>query len=112
MSSKDKNLSVFEGETPILPKARVAIVVSEWNTEVTNALLEGAKSILKDGQVNDVRVFPVPGSYELIHGSNVILSAGNVDAVIALGCVIQGETRHFDFICQAVAGGVWSSDDR
>jgi 6,7-dimethyl-8-ribityllumazine synthase len=106
MSSKDKNLSVFNGEIPKMPKARIAVVVSEWNTEVTGALLAGAQEILQQAHVQDIRIYKVPGSYELIHGANVVLSAGNVDAVVALGCVIQGETRHFDFICQAVADGL------
>jgi 6,7-dimethyl-8-ribityllumazine synthase len=96
LSSSLKNLSDNELITNI-PNAkamRFGIVVSEWNHEVTLALKDGAY------------ISYVPGSYELTLGAQFQLERSEVDAVICLGCVIQGETRHFDFICDAVAQGI------
>lgn len=109
MSSVNKNLSNFEGsEIPAAAKYKFAIVWSEWNYEITHALKEGAyQFLLKHGVHKDhIITRTVPGSYELTLGSQYFLEHSDVDAVIALGCVIQGETRHFDFICQAVADGI------
>lgn len=108
MSSKDKNLSSFTGKIPHIPNARIGIAVAEWNEEVTFALLDGAKALLADAGVkeNQIKIIQVPGSYELILASQKLAQQADIDAVIALGCVVQGETRHFDFICQAVAIGI------
>ncbi len=87
---------------------RFGIVVSEWNHEITLALKEGAYStLLKNGaEPDNILISFVPGSYELTLGAQLQLETNQVDAVICLGCVIQGETRHFDFICDAVANGI------
>ena len=108
MSSQDKNLSEFSGKLPQLPQARIGIAVSEWNEEVTGALYTGAINLLKEAGVSSSNIYTlrVPGSYELILASQKLAQRNDVDAVIAIGCVIQGETRHFDFICQAVATGI------
>ena len=109
MSSKDKNLSVYTGEVGKLPEdPLVAIVVSEWNTEITGALLTAAIDTLKENGLtdDDIIVRYVPGSFELPLGAKFMLENAEPDAVICLGCVIQGETRHFDFICDAVANGI------
>ncbi len=109
MSSVNKNLSSFEGsEIPAAAKYKFAIVWSEWNYEITHALKEGAyQFLIKHGVHKDhILIKTVPGSYELTLGSQYFLEHSDVDAVIALGCVIQGETRHFDFICHAVADGI------
>ncbi|MBO6517040.1 MAG: 6,7-dimethyl-8-ribityllumazine synthase [Bacteroidia bacterium] len=108
MSSKDKNLSEFDYAVPEKPGSRIGIAVSEWNTEVTSALLNGAHEILNQAKVdpNNVVTLSVPGSYELILASQRLAQRDDIDAVITLGCVIQGETRHFDFICDAVANGI------
>lgn len=85
-----------------------AIVVSEWNDTVTEALYEGAyETLLQNGvkKENIVKRY-VPGSYELTLGAQWMAEREDIDAVICLGCVIQGETRHFDFICDAVANGI------
>lgn len=84
------------------------IVVAQWNATVTGALLEGAYlALLKHGaSEDDIRVIEVPGSFELTSGADMLLQQDDIDAVICLGCVIQGETRHFDFICDAVANGI------
>ena len=109
MSSSLKNLSDFNHTTiPNAAGMRVGIVVSEWNNEITGALLNGAiKTLLENGVTeNDILVSYVPGSFELTTGSQFLCEDKSIDAVIALGCVIQGETRHFDFICDAVAHGI------
>jgi 6,7-dimethyl-8-ribityllumazine synthase len=109
MSSNLKNLSEYNKDT--IPSAQgmtFAIVVSEWNSEITDALLEGAYStLIKNGALEgDITVKHVPGSFELSLGAQYVIEYANVDAVICLGCVIQGETRHFDFICNSVSKGI------
>jgi 6,7-dimethyl-8-ribityllumazine synthase len=108
MSSRDRNLSSVEGEVPDASAFRFGIVCSEWNSNVTGPLLEGAIATLKRyGAKNaNLVIKSVPGSYELTLGAQYLAEYSNVDAVICLGCVIQGETRHFDFICDAVANGI------
>lgn len=87
---------------------KFGIVVSEWNEEVTSALLQGAMDTLKKhGAAEDnIHVTTVPGSFELTFGSRIIAEKHDLDAVICLGCVVQGETRHFDFICQGISHGI------
>lgn len=88
---------------------RVAIIVSKWNTEITGALFEGAFRVLIDAGVRpeNIRRLDVPGSFELPSGAQIALEQDSeLTGVIALGCVIQGETRHFDFISQATADGI------
>lgn len=88
---------------------RIAIVVSKWNDEVTGALSTAAQETLLAAGVlkKNIKVYQVPGSYELTTGAQFILdNTSYTDAVICLGCVVQGETRHFDFICEAVAQGI------
>lgn len=84
------------------------IVVAQWNATVTGALLQGAyHSLIEHGASEEnIKVIEVPGSFELTSGADMLLQQQGIDAVICLGCVIQGETRHFDFICDAVANGV------
>ncbi len=109
MASSEKNLSDFS-TSGIEESAsrRYAIVVSEWNEQVTEALYDGAVSTLVAGGVPRDRIHRVnvPGSFELSLGAQKMAQKEDIDAVICLGCVIQGETKHFDFICQAVAQGV------
>lgn len=102
------NLSENRGSA--LPSAggmRFGLVVAEWNAEVTDALLHGAVDTLKHNGVDDqdIEVVHVPGSFELPLGGQLLAATGRFDAIILLGCVIQGETRHFDFICQGVTQG-------
>lgn len=87
---------------------RFALVVSEWNDEITYALRDGAiDTLLKYGaKEKNISVYYVPGSFELTAGAKWLADTKKYDAVICLGCVIQGETRHFDFICNAVAIGL------
>ena len=109
MSSVNKNLSVTEGsEIPSAKNFKFGIVYSEWNFEVTNALKEGAiKTLIANGaKEENIFIKTVPGSFELTLGAQYFAEFTEVDAIICLGCVIQGETRHFDFICDAVAKGI------
>ena len=88
---------------------KIGIIVSMWNEEVTSALEKGAVDTLVEGGVpkSNLLVFHVPGSFELPSAAAMLLDANeNLDAVICLGCIIQGETRHFEFIAQAVANGI------
>lgn len=106
---KKKNLSnvetvVFDG----IEKMKIGIVQAEWNPEVTDALHDGAiESLLASGiKEENIITYKVPGSFELPLGAQMMIEQEEVDGVICLGCVIQGETRHFDFISQAVAIGI------
>ncbi|MFK7971989.1 MAG: 6,7-dimethyl-8-ribityllumazine synthase [Bacteroidia bacterium] len=88
---------------------RVAIVVSKWNDTITEALFEGASSVLRAAGIpsSNIQRYDVPGSYELPLGAQIALNKNpGLHGVITLGCIIQGETRHFDFIAQAVADGL------
>ncbi len=86
---------------------RFGIAVAEWNSEVTEALLRGALDTLaeKGAAAENIEVMHVPGSFELPLAGQWLAKTGRFDAIILLGCVIQGETRHFDFICQGVTQG-------
>lgn len=109
MATYLKNLSDFSNtEIPSAAAYRFGIVVAEWNAEITNALYQGAyKSLVENGALTEnILTYPVPGSFELTSGADLLLKKGDLDAVICLGCVIQGETKHFDFICNAVANGL------
>ncbi|MET3126118.1 6,7-dimethyl-8-ribityllumazine synthase [Arcicella rosea] len=109
MSSAHKNLSIFSTENlPDVSDKKFAMVVAEWNEEVTNALAAGAhKTLLAYGakEENVIRV-NVPGSYELTFAAQKMAQKSDIDAVICIGCVIQGETKHNDYINNAVAQGL------
>jgi 6,7-dimethyl-8-ribityllumazine synthase len=103
------NLSEYNSaEIPDAGHMKIGIVVSDWNKEITFALLEGAvKTLIKHGaRAENIVVKHVPGSFELTHGAQIIAETHDVDAVICLGCVIQGETPHFNYICQGVTMGI------
>lgn len=108
MATKNKNLSVFNSEIPSAKDMKFGIVVAEWNHEITNALLEGAIKTLKESgcEEQNIEVKHVPGTFELTLGAQFFAEYTEVDAVIALGCVIQGDTPHFDFVCQGVTQGI------
>ncbi len=108
MPDKKKNLSDFDIKQPVEASwMQIGIVLAEWNQEITNALLEGALSILKQHGVlkEHIHIHRVPGSFELPQAASMMVDALDLDAVICIGCIIQGETRHFEFIAQAVAKG-------
>jgi 6,7-dimethyl-8-ribityllumazine synthase len=103
------NLSDYDPESvPDAGKMRFGIVVSDWNREVTWSLLNGALSTLKKHGVteNNIIVKHVPGSFELTLGAQFLAEYDDLDAVICLGCVVQGETPHFSYICQGVTHGI------
>jgi 6,7-dimethyl-8-ribityllumazine synthase len=91
-----------------IKKKQFAIVVAEWNEEITGALYEGAYSGLIElgADKHNIERIDVPGTFELTLGALRVAEKKHIDAVICLGCVIQGETPHFDYICQAVAYGI------
>ena len=109
MASALKNLSDYSRKNiSNIQDKTFGMVVAEWNTEVTEALMNGAiQTLLKEGaKEENILIKVVPGSFELSLGAQWLAQNPKVDAVIALGCIIQGETRHFDFIAQAVATGI------
>lgn len=109
MATNLKSLSDFSHiDVPSAKGYKFGIVVSQWNAQVTGALYEGAYlALLKhDVSEEDILTIKVPGSFELSLGADILLANKDLDAVICLGCVIQGETPHFTFICDAVANGV------
>ena len=97
----NKNIGNISGKT-------ISVVISEWNDQITDALFIAAQEALVayGARENNIKVKYVPGSFELTLGAQLEAQKTDVDAVICLGCVIQGETRHFDFICDAVANGI------
>ncbi len=103
------NLSYYDKTTiPNAKKFRFGIVVSEWNPEITENLYLGAlQALIENGATNDnIIKWDVPGSFELIFGCKKMIETQNVDAIIAIGNVIQGETKHFDFVCDGVTQGI------
>jgi len=109
MATSLKNLSDYD---PLLvpdgARMKIGIVTSEWNIEITRALLEGACETLTRHSVKskNIHIEFVPGSVELTYGSRIMAESMELDAIICLGCVIQGETKHFDYVCQSVTYGI------
>jgi len=109
MASKQKNLSEFEGgKIPSASNMKFGIVVSEWNNTITSSLLKATiEELEKHGaDKKNIIVKWVPGTFELTLGAQWMAENTKSEALICLGCVIQGETRHFDFICSAVSDGI------
>jgi 6,7-dimethyl-8-ribityllumazine synthase len=109
MSSSLKNLSNHDpASIPDGSFMKFGIVVSEWNEQITGALLEGTLMTLKKHGVREenISTLAVPGSFELPYGARIVAEQFSPHAVICLGCVIRGETSHFDYICQGVTKGI------
>ncbi len=109
MATEGKNLSYYNPESiPNGKDMRIGIVVSEWNEKITFGLLDGAKMALLESGVleKNIIVKIVPGSFELALAGQFLLQQENIDGVVCLGSVIQGETKHFDFVCQGVTNGI------
>ena len=110
MATQLKNLSDFSHTTvPNGSAFKIAIAVAEWNAEITGSLYNGAlETLTKHGVApENILSIAVPGSFELTSAADLLLQKHkDLDAVICLGCVIQGDTKHFDFICDAVANGI------
>ncbi|WP_321518757.1 6,7-dimethyl-8-ribityllumazine synthase [uncultured Bacteroides sp.] len=108
MATAYHNLSEYDfNSVPNAESMRFGIVVSEWNSKITGALLDGAvNTLMKHGAKKEqIIVRCVPGSFELTFGANQMIENCDVDAVIILGCVIKGETPHFDYVCMGVTQG-------
>ena len=108
MATINQNLSNYNKDTiPNAKNFRFGIVVSEWNSAITDNLFKGAfETLVTHGTLpENIIKWDVPGSFELIYGSKK-MQHQEVDVVIAIGCVIQGETKHFDFVCDAVSQGI------
>lgn len=108
MAGKKKDLSQLNSPLPSAAEMKFGIVVSEWNSNVTEELLKGAVRTLRDAgcQEHNILIKYVPGTFELPLGAQFFAEYTDVDAVIALGCVVQGETRHFDYICSGATQGI------
>lgn len=106
-STQNISLKLDSNNHPDLNKYKIGIVVSEWNKDITKNLLSGAiDTLIEQGiQKENIIIQWVPGSFELIYGSKV-LSKKKFDAIIAIGCVIKGETDHYNFICSSVSKGI------
>ena len=109
MATNQTNLSQYDKEK--LPNAetfRFGIVASEWNGDITHSMFEGAVQTLKDLGTDEenIEAFFVPGSVELVYTASQLCSWKNFDALIVIGCVIRGETAHFDYVCKSVTDGV------
>ena len=108
MATKNQNLSTYDKTTiPNAKDFRFGIVVSEWNANITDGLFKGAfETLIEHGVIEkNILHWQVPGSFELIYGGKK-MQEQNVDAVITIGSVIQGDTKHFDFVCEAVSQGI------
>ncbi len=109
MATANRNLSEYNTEEiPNGADFKIGIVVSEWNEKITFNLLEGAKQALTDNGVKEenIDVRFVPGTFELPLGCQFMCEKGNVDGIVAIGVVIQGETKHFDFVCEGATQGI------
>ena len=109
MATEHQNLSSFnEKDVPNGADFKIGIVVSEWNSQITLNLLKGAKdSLLECGVLeSNIQIHFVPGTFELAFGAQVLFENTTIDAAIAIGVVIQGETKHFDFVCEGATIGI------
>lgn len=108
MSTQNFNLLNEITTIPDTTNMRFGIVVSQWNSDITERLLQGAIETLEENGVasSNITVSHVPGSFELIYGTAQMAKYGYVDAIISIGCVIRGDTPHFDYICEATSQGL------
>ncbi|SFR31432.1 6,7-dimethyl-8-ribityllumazine synthase [Robiginitalea myxolifaciens] len=109
MATAGKDLSAFDAtKLPDASGMRIGLVVSQWNTEITEALYQGARdTLIACGVAEDRQIrWEVPGTFELAYGCRRMIEREMPDAVIAIGSVIRGETAHFDFVCSAAAQGI------
>ena len=109
MATKERNLSSLKlNASSDISSSKFALIVSEWNEQITESLYEAAYNTLMEHGATRENIIRknVPGSFELSLASQKMAQKDDVDAVICLGCIIQGETRHFEFICQSVSQGL------
>lgn len=110
MSTAPQNISSekIDSKKREFSNYKIAIIKAEWNANITDKLLEGCKATLLEKGIweNNIKIIEVPGTFELTISSQWLAESKEIDVVIALGCVIQGETPHFTYICEAVAQGL------
>lgn len=110
MASKLQNLSSYNPDVlpskDVVAKQKFGVIVADWNSQVTYKLLEGAVSALEENGAKDITVVHVPGAFELTYAAKKLQIEGGYNAIIVLGCVIQGDTPHFDYVCSGVTQGV------
>ena len=109
MATRHKNLSFYREENvPSGEEMRIGIIVSEWNSEITDALLTGCLDTLTSNKTPKENIYTihVPGSFELPSAAQMLMEGMELDAVICLGCIIKGETQHDQYIANAVAQGI------
>ena len=106
MSTQVNQAQVFEAPLPVFDTTpEIAIVVARWNGHITEALLDGALKVLDENGCN-TEVVRVPGTIELTYAASLLMQSEKYDAIIVLGCVIKGDTPHFDYVCQSVTLGI------
>lgn len=106
MSTIINTQSGKSGKLPKLVSPRIGIIVAEWNYGITSALLAGAQTVFNEEGYDRIDVFQVPGTVELTFAASQLTSENKYDAVIVFGCVIRGDTPHFDYVCQSVTQGI------
>jgi len=109
LATKYHNLSDYDpAAMPDASAMKVGIVVAEWNYDITSRLLEGARSTLIKNGVSPDHILErwVPGSFELVYGAKLMAEKTDMDAVIVLGCVVRGDTPHFEYVCSGVTQGI------
>ena len=109
MATAQTHLSAYNpDDLPSVDKKRFGLVVSQWNAEITNGLFQGAMQTLLEAGVPEDQIFvwQVPGSFELVYGCAQMARQKSPDSIIALGSVIRGETAHFDYVCSGVSNGI------
>ena len=110
MATENKNLSSYDKNTlPNVSQLSFGIVVSDWNETITHNPLKGCVDTLLDNNVasENIITWHVPGSFELIYGAKKMMDTyPNLAGIITIGCVIEGETKHFDFVCEGVTQGI------
>lgn len=106
MATPTTNTTLLNTDNLLIPTSQVVVVYTEWNEEIINELVAGAKNIFKNYSQVSVHTFQVPGCFEIPHAIKQIHASMNADAYIAFGCVIRGETPHFDFVSKAVTDGI------
>lgn len=108
MATNQSDLQRSYSNTPDAQDMKFGIVIAEWNSSVTESMLNGAISTLKECNVKEENIIVkyVPGSIELTSGAKMLAEYTDVDAVITIGCVVQGETKHFDYVCDSVTHGI------
>ncbi len=112
MSTRYKNLSEYNAEfmpdKETVSNQTYAIAVADWNPQITHTMLQGAIDTLVLVGVNpeNIRVVHVPGTFELTFAAHQLMSLNKYNSIIVIGCIIQGDTPHFDYVCQSVTSGI------